>query len=170
MAGMPARCQGTGPSVPCAPHPVRFPGREESGGHFEPRLGLARCLMLPALMSPPGGIRLGSREFRRPVGPGRKCKAGRLAATRAGERSCVELVSPAPSQGFTAGWLSLPWPGACPAQSPGKSWSKNSACLPSVSSGLEQADTSSESEPIRLARAAPRSPESCPRNMSRMFY
>lgn len=83
LAGMPTRCPGPGPSVPCAPHPVRFPGRGQSGGHFEPRLGLAWCLGLPALTSPPGGIRLGSPEFRRPVGPGRKCKAGRLAATRA---------------------------------------------------------------------------------------
>lgn len=119
LAGMPTRCRGggggTGPSVPCAAHPVRFPGRGESGGHFEPRLGLARCLGLPALMSPPGGIRLGSREFRRPVGPGRKCKAGRLAAKRAGERSCVGLVSPAPSQGFAAGWFGYRFRGPEPA-------------------------------------------------------
>lgn len=93
-------CRETRPSVPCAPHPVRFPGRGGSGDHFDPRLGLARCLGLPALRSPAGGIRLGSREFRRPVGPGRKCKAGRLAATRAWRALLCRAGFSSPFSGF----------------------------------------------------------------------
>lgn len=32
-------CRETRPSVPCAPHPVRFPGRGGSGDHFDPPIG-----------------------------------------------------------------------------------------------------------------------------------
>lgn len=138
-AGMRTRGPRTGPSVPCARHPVRFPGRGQSGGHFEPRLALAWCLGLPPLMSPPGGIRLGSPEFRRPVGPGRKCKAGRLAATRAWGAFLRRAGFSNPFSGFRRRLVIASVARACPAQSPGKSWSQTSACLPSVSSGLEQA-------------------------------
>lgn len=123
-----------------------------AGGRFERKLGWARCVRLPALGSPPGGIQPGSRAFRRPGGPGRKCKARRQSARRARGAfrrragfSSFLRVSPQVGYGFHG-------PEPAPPSPLRKAGPRPPACLLSVSSGLEHQGAGPESQRIRLAR------------------